>query len=158
MHSGVKIGLEWPEIAVRYVSQPKDQCLPGPHLDCLFSILSTWSRVHGTRGGIFRVSKSAWNGLKSLSGTGLNPKPNVCLDPTLTVCFQYYRLGPECMVHGGHLPGVLIGLEWPEIAVRYGSQPKDQCLPGPHLDCLFSILSTWSQVYGTWGASSGCLN
>merc|ERR1712020_867785 len=52
-------------------------------------------------GGIFRVSKSAWNGLKSLSGTGLNQKTNVCLDPTLTVCFQYYRLGPECMVHGG---------------------------------------------------------
>ena len=44
------------------------------------------------------------------------------------------------------------------IAVRYGSQPKDQCLPGPHLDCLFSILSTWSRVHGTRGASSGCLN
>merc|ERR1711884_816839 len=94
-------------------------------------------------GGIFRVSKSAWNGLKLMSSTCLNPKTNVCLDPTLTVCFQYYRLGPECMVRGGHLPGVLIGLEWPEIAVRYGSQPKDQCLPGPHLDCLFSILSAW---------------
>ena len=54
----------------------------------------------------------AFKGLKYVSinmkvvGTGLNPKTNVCLDPTLTVCFQYYRLGPECMVHGGHLPGV----------------------------------------------------
>ena len=58
-------------------------------------------------GGIFRVSKSAWNGLKSLSGTGLNPKTNVCLDPTFTVYFHYYRLGAECTVQGGKLLGRL---------------------------------------------------